>query len=56
LTKYNIRHCNVAINKGRIYKTRNAEILLHMEVVTVNFDHFHCIGYDWREICVLKAK
>jgi len=35
---------------------RNAEILLHMEVVTVNFDHFRSIGYDWREICVIKAK
>jgi hypothetical protein len=35
---------------------RKAEILLHMEVVTVNFDHFHYIGYDWKEICVLKAK
>jgi hypothetical protein len=34
----------------------NPEILLHMEVVTVNFDHFHYIGYDWRESCVLKAK
>jgi len=35
---------------------RNAERLLHMEVVTVNFDHFHYLGYDWREIYVLKAK
>jgi len=35
---------------------QNAEILLNLELVTVNFDHFRYIGSDWRKMCVLKAK
>jgi hypothetical protein len=35
---------------------RNAERLLHMEVVTVNFDHFYYIGYDWRKILCFECQ